>query len=86
MTDHTDEELMSLVANQDASAFEELFHRYRRRLFAFFYRLAWNAEEARDCNQETFLRLWRGRARYAPKGRFSTYLFQIAKNHFLHER
>ncbi len=86
MTNYTDEELMGLVRNQDVSAFEELFGRYERRVFAFFYRLIWNAEEARDCTQETFLRLWRGRAGYTPKGRFSTYIFQIAKNHFLHER
>ncbi|MGD8501793.1 MAG: sigma-70 family RNA polymerase sigma factor [Phycisphaerales bacterium] len=86
MTNHTDEELMSFVKNHDISAFEELFGRYERRIFAFFCRLVWNVEEARDCTQETFLRLWRGRARYAPKGRFSTYIFQIAKNHFLHER
>ncbi len=85
MADCTDEELMSFVKNQDVSAFEELFGRYERRVFAFFYRLIWNAEEARDCTQETFLRLWRGRAGYAPKGRFSTYILQIAKNHFLHE-
>ena len=85
MTNYTDEELMSFVKDQDVSAFEELFGRYERRVFAFFYRLIWNAEEARDCTQETFLRLWRGRAGYAPKGRFSTYIFQIAKNHFLHE-
>ena len=85
MTNNTDEELMSFVRNQDVSAFEELFGRYERRVFAFFYRLIWNAEEARDCTQETFLRLWRGRAGYAPTGKFSTYIFQIAKNHFLHE-
>ena len=85
MTNYTDEELMSFVRNQDVSAFEELFGRYERRVFAFFYRLSWDAEEARDCTQETFLRLWRGRAGYTPKGRFSTYIFQIAKNHFLHE-
>jgi len=85
MTNYTDEELMSFVKNQDVSAFEELFGRYERRVFAFFYRLIWNAEEARDCTQETFLRLWRGRAMYAPTGKFSTYIFQIAKNHFLHE-
>jgi RNA polymerase sigma-70 factor (ECF subfamily) len=86
MVNYTDEELMGFVRNQDVSAFEELFGRYERRVFAFFYRLIWNAEEARDCTQETFLRLWRGRAGYAPKGRFSTYIFQIAKNHFLNER
>jgi RNA polymerase sigma-70 factor (ECF subfamily) len=76
---------MSLVKNQDLSAFEELFHRYERRVFAFFCRLTWDPEQARDYTQDTFLRLWKGRTRYAPKGRFSTYLFQIAKNHFLHE-
>ncbi len=86
MTNYTDEELMSFVKNQDVSAFEKLFGRYERRVFAFFCRLVWNTEEARDYTQETFLRLWKGRVRYAPKGRFSTYLFQIAKNHFLHER
>jgi RNA polymerase sigma-70 factor (ECF subfamily) len=86
MTNYTDEELMGFVRNQDVSAFEELFGRYERRVFAFFYRLIWNAEEAKDCTQETFLRLWRGRAGYAPTGRFSTYIFQIAKNHFLHKR
>jgi RNA polymerase sigma-70 factor, ECF subfamily len=85
MTNYTDEELMGFVRNQDVAAFEELFGRYERRVFAFFYRLVWNAEEAGDCTQETFLRLWRGRAGYAPKGKFSAYLFQIAMNHFLHE-
>jgi len=69
--------------NDDARAFEELFHRYKRRLFGFFYGLVLNSEEARDCVQETFLRLWQRRAQFARKGRFSAYLFQIAKNHFL---
>ena len=86
MTKYTDEELMTLVKEQNVSAFEELFGRYERRVFAFFYRLVWNAEEARDCTQETFFKLWKGRIMYAPIGRFSTYIFQIAKNHFLHER
>jgi RNA polymerase sigma-70 factor (ECF subfamily) len=85
MTNYTDEELMNFVGNHDVSAFEELFSRYERRIFTFFYRLTADVEEARDCTQETFLRLWRGRAGYAPKGRFSTYIFQIAKNHFLNE-
>ena len=86
MTDYSDEELMSRVANQDASAFEELYHRYRRRLFAFFYRLKWDVEGANDHTQETFLRLWKGRGSYAPTGKFSSYLFQIAKNQFLQQR
>lgn len=76
---------MNFVKNQDVSAFEELLERYERRIFTFFYRLMWNTEEARDCTQDTFLQVWKGRIRYTIKGRFSTYIFQIAKNHFLHE-
>jgi RNA polymerase sigma-70 factor (ECF subfamily) len=83
MQEYSDEELMSLAMNNDAVAFEELFHRYKRRLFAFFYRLQPDVEEAKDFSQEVILKLWRERARYTPKGRFSTYLFRIAKNHFL---
>jgi RNA polymerase sigma-70 factor (ECF subfamily) len=80
---YSDEELMALAMNDDARAFEELFHRYRKRLFGFFYGLVLNSEEAGDCVQETFLRLWQGRRKFARRGRFSAYLFQIAKNHFL---
>jgi RNA polymerase sigma-70 factor (ECF subfamily) len=81
--DYSDEELMRLAMNDDARAFEELFRRYKRRLFGFFYGLVLNAEQAQDCVQETFLRLWQRRTHFAQKGRFSAYLFQIAKNHFL---
>ncbi len=77
---------MGRVQKQEVSAFEELFRRYEQRLFAFFWRLCADRQEAEDGTQETFLRLWNARVRYAPTGRFSTYLFQIAKNHFLHER
>ena len=86
MTNYTDEELMNFVGNQDISAFEELFGRYERRVFSFFYHMVPNIEEARDCTQETFLRLWRGRAGYTPRGKFSTYIFQIAKHYFMNER
>jgi len=81
--DYSDEELMNLTMNDDTRAFEELFRRYKRRLLGFFYGLVLNSEEARDCVQETFLRLWQKRHQFAHKGRFSAYLFQIAKNHFL---
>ncbi|MHC4581735.1 MAG: RNA polymerase sigma factor [Planctomycetota bacterium] len=86
MHEHTDEQLMMLVKGQDISAYERLIDRYEQRIFGFFWRLVADAEEARDCTQETFLRLWKGRRRYSPKGKFSSYLFQIAKNHLLNER
>jgi len=86
VNDYSDEELMNLAINGDSRAFEELFRRYKRRLFGFFYSLALNTEEARDCVQETFLRLWQNRIQFAHKGRFSAYMFQIARNHFLDKK
>lgn len=83
MQEYSDEELMSLAMHNDSLAFEELFRRYKRRLFAFFYRMQPDVEEAKDCSQEVILKLWRERMRYTPKGKFSTYLFRIAKNCFL---
>ncbi len=83
MKAYSDEELMNLAMNDDIYAFEELFHRYKRRLFGFVYGLVLNSEEAEDCVQETFLRLWQNRIQFAHKGRFSAYMFQIAKNHLL---
>ena len=84
--EYTDEQLMMLVKSQDICAYERLIGRYEQRIFGFFWRLVADVEEARDCTQETFLRLWKGRRRYSPSGKFSSYLFQIAKNHLLNER
>ena len=57
MASQTDEELMKLVQRQDVRAFEALFRRYEQRIFAFFWRLSPNRQEAEDGTQETFLRI-----------------------------
>lgn len=51
----------------------------------FFYHLTWDESKADDFTQETFLRLWLARKRWKPKGKFTTYLFQIAKNFWLNQ-
>jgi RNA polymerase sigma-70 factor (ECF subfamily) len=81
-----DQELMLSVKDGDVAAFETLYARYSRPLVNFFYRLVWDRQRAEDLMQETFLRLWRGRSGYVPSGKFTTYLFQIGKNHWLNER
>lgn len=68
------------------AAFEALYARYRRPLLSFFSRLTGDATLAEDLMQESFVRLWKARKRYRPSGKFTTYLFQIGKNHWLNER
>jgi RNA polymerase sigma-70 factor (ECF subfamily) len=81
-----DKELMLRVRGGDMAAFEELYARYSRPLLNFFYRLTWDRAFSEDLMQEAFFRLWKGRGNYRPTGKFTTYLFQIAKNHWLNER
>jgi RNA polymerase sigma-70 factor (ECF subfamily) len=81
-----DKKLMLQVRGGDMAAFEELYARYSRPLLNFFYRLTWDRAFSEDLMQEAFLRLWKGRKNYRPTGKFTTYLFQIAKNHWLNER
>ena len=76
----SDVELMLRVGNGDLDAFDSLVRRWRKPLLSFFYPLTWNHDDAEDCAQATFMRLWRARERYAPCAKFSTYLFRIAKN------
>lgn len=78
-----DTELMELVKCGDFSAFDELYNRYSGPLRRFLFSLTWDQDTAEDYLQEVFLRLYRARDRYLPTGKFSTYIFQIAKNYYL---
>lgn len=75
----TDDHLMALLRAGDSRAFAELYERYRTPVFTFLVRLTGNHHLAEDLLQETFLRLYRGRAAYQPTGRFHTWLFTIAR-------
>lgn len=56
----SDEELMGRVRQMgDEKAFDELYRRYARRLYGFFFRmLGREGQLASDFTQELFLRVW----------------------------
>ena len=70
----------------DTKAFALLAARYRTPLKRFFAALLPDPSPADDFAQETLLRLWQSRSRYAPTGDFSAYLFQIGRHYFLNQR
>ncbi|HVP28303.1 MAG TPA: sigma-70 family RNA polymerase sigma factor [Myxococcota bacterium] len=74
-----DEELMERVQRGDGRALEALIERHRRGLYAFLVRRM-PASRCDDLFQETWLRVVRGKDRFDPALRFSTWLFQIANN------
>ena len=75
----TDDQLVMQYLEGRMSAFDELYDRYSRRLLSFL-----NTEVgsvwAEDLLQETFSRLLTSLDRYRPSGKFSAYVYQIARN------
>ncbi len=64
----------------DSAAFAELVELYQHRLVTVLQHLVRNTEEAEDLAQEAFLRVYRGRKKYHPRAKFSTWLYTIANN------
>jgi len=73
-----DERLMARYADGDVEAFDELFHRYEQRAYAFFVKRTGSPERAQDLYQELFLRIHRARNAYDPARLFSPWFFQIS--------
>jgi RNA polymerase sigma-70 factor, ECF subfamily len=59
-----DEDLMQLVRQGNASAFEMIYERHSQAAFSLAYRMAGTRGVAEDVVQEAFLALWRSGARY----------------------
>jgi len=80
MAEAPDEELMAAYRGGDARAFETLYARHRIRLFRFVLRSVKVRAVAEELYQEVWMRVIEARASYAPKARFTTWLYTIAHN------
>lgn len=78
--------LMARCARGDEQALAALYDRWAGPLLGFLERMCRDRSLAEDMVQETFVRVWRAAPRYQPTAKFSTWLFQIARNAWLNER
>jgi RNA polymerase sigma-70 factor (ECF subfamily) len=75
----SDERLYERLRGGDLAAFDALYARYERRLFAFVRGWLGDAAEAEDVFQEAFLQVFDGRLDPA-LGSFRAWLYQVARN------
>ena len=87
MSDQTDPDavLMLRVKRGDRAAFVTLVEKYKQPLFSFVFRTLRDETETEDVAQNTFLQVWKSRARYERTAKFTTWLFAIARNLCLNE-
>ena len=73
-----DDQLVELVAQQDAGALEALYDRYGRPAYSLARRILTEETLAQDVVQEVFLSLWRDAGRFdAGRGTVATYLLSM---------
>ncbi len=77
---------MAALAAGSAEALERLYRRYAARLTGFYWRLGARSGEVDDLVHEAFVRLWRHGRGWRGEGRFTTYLFGIAKSAWFDSR
>lgn len=84
----TDTSLIArVVADDDRHAFAELVRRHQNAVRALLRRLTCgDTALADDLAQETFIRAYKGLARYRGQAKFSSWVYRIAYNVFLSER
>jgi len=81
MTERPSDEILAASAKEgDTGAFEELFHRHKRAVLNFIYRLIGNRETAEEVTQDVFMKAFRNLYLYDTKKKFLTWLYAIARN------
>ena len=75
-----DAELISRAQKGEESAFEALFHAYKKRIYLLCLRMIGNAAEAEELTQEAFLQLFRKIHTFRGESAFSTWLHRVAMN------
>ena len=68
------------AADGDLVAFEELVRAYQAQVWRFLRHLLGDAALAEDVTQETFLRVFQRLRTFRYRSRFSTWVFQVARN------
>lgn len=80
LKDVSDEALVEQVKAGSMPCFQELYDRYKVRIYSYLYQILRNKEQAEDCAHDVFILLFNKANLYSPKSKFSSWLYKIAKN------
>ena len=73
-------ELLEKIAAGNGSAFKELFHLWRDKLYFFVLRITQSPEMAEDILQDVFVKIWTKRATLNTIRHFDAYIYKMSQN------
>jgi len=79
----SDNVLMEEVKSGNVDKLGLLYGRYKKILFAYFYRQTCRAEVSEDLVQNVFYRILKYRKQFRNEGKFSSWMYAIAHNVFI---
>jgi RNA polymerase sigma-70 factor (ECF subfamily) len=79
-------QLVARAKAGDATAFEALVRRYRKRIYALALHLTGSGSEADDITQEVFLRAYRALGDFEGRSEFFTWVYRMTVNRSLNAR
>ena len=79
----TDLDLCTMAADGNRAAFELIYRRHHRRIFAVTFRMTKSPTEAEDLTQEVFIQLFRKIGTFRGGSAFSTWLHRLTVNQVL---
>jgi RNA polymerase sigma-70 factor (ECF subfamily) len=79
----TDNELLSMLREGNASAYTEIYERFNGLLYLFAYKRLHDREEAKDIIHELFLSLWTNRENLPQNANLSAYLYTAVRNRII---
>jgi RNA polymerase sigma-70 factor, ECF subfamily len=79
---YDDEKLISLIAQLQTEALDQLYDRYNRPIFSLALMIVGDRPTAEEITLDVFMRVWQKAGSYRPdQGRVSTWLTHIARHH-----
>ncbi|HPV42522.1 MAG TPA: sigma-70 family RNA polymerase sigma factor [Spirochaetota bacterium] len=78
--DQNDESLIRSFLSDDPDAFDLLVIKYKDMIFNLCYRIVNDYDDANDCAQETFIKVYKNMRQFRFQSSFSTWLYRIAIN------
>ena len=82
-TTDLENDLIKRCRDRDPRAMEQIVKRYQKQVYNTAYGIVGNREDAQDITQDVFLTVWNKISQFKQKSKFSTWIYQIAKNQSL---